>query len=276
MIQPIFTSDNSICDSILTLSKDIFKKVTEIKGDKEVTRETTEVEIAKNTPVSIFAIAKFHGLDKVCIVDSSMTGFWEAYKVSKSLGLQLAFGLKVCVTQDLNKKDEDSLLTDSNVIIFCKNSQAYYDIIKIVSEANVSGFYYRPRIDWTTLNKFWTDNLILCLPFYSSFLSKNLLHFRHSAVPILDKIKEPIFLREEHSLPFDSLLANGLDAYCKANSYEIMDTHTIYYYKDEDAIAYQSLKCIHNRSTLSKPNLGRFGSDKFSFEEYYRKIGKTL
>lgn len=271
-VQPIFTSDNSICDSILTLSKDIFKKVTEVKDGKEIVRETNEPEVKPDSPASIFAIAKCHGLEKACIVDSSMTGFWEAYKTSKALKLQLIFGLKICVTENLSKKDDASLLTDSNAIIMCKNSQAYYDIIKIVSEANVNGFYYRPRIDWTTLNAFWTDNLVLAFPFYSSFLAKNVMNNRHSAVPTLDKIKEPIFFREEHSLPFDQLLAEGLNAYCTSNGYEIMDTHTIYYYKDEDSIAYQTLKCIHNRSTLSKPELGHFGSDKFSFEEYQRRI----
>lgn len=274
---PLFSTDHSICDSILTLSKAIYKmEVTTNDKDEEIEKETDEVTI--KPPASVFAIAKIHDIKPLYLVESSLSGFWGAYQTAKNLKIPMVFGYKVAVCGDMAVKTPDSVFSESNVIVFLKNAKGYQDLIKISSKASLEGFYYRPRIDWKVLNELWTPNLALGVPFYSSFIAKNLLRFKYCAFPNFDHIKDITFFNEEHGLPFDALITRSVKSYLNSitigDKYPLVQAHSIYYYKDEDARALQTLKCIQKRATISKPNLDHFGSKEFSFESYTRKYDR--
>ena len=263
---PIFVSDHSLGDSILTLSKDIWVKIEEEKEGKKVQTETTEPDVTDGKPISIFAIAKKHELSQVILVDSSMSSFWEAYESARKLGIQLIYGVKLAVAEDLSQKDDDSRKTESSVIIFANNTQGYYDLLPIYSQSTVEGGYYHPRTDWKNLNLKWTANLSLAFPFYSSFIARNIMKFENRAMPDYRKLGRPMFFVEEHGLPFDKTLKTSLEKYAAEQGLELTPTQTCYYYKRADALAYQTLKCIKNQSVRSKPNLDHFAVDTFCFE----------
>ena len=140
-------------------------------------------------------------------------------------------------------------------------------MLKIYSKAATDGFYYTARTDWKTLNSQLTENLAIMIPFYDSFLHNNLLK-DGAAIPTFTDKNRPVFCMEDHSLPFDGLINDAVLNYTQNNNYKIQQTHQIYYYAKDDALAYQTFRCINNRSNLNKPNLEFFSSSKFSFESY--------
>ena len=252
---PLFTSHYSISRAIITLDE-----ATEIKD---------------NSPVSIFSIAEKYNIDPIFVVDNNFSGFIEAYENSRKIKKQLVFGLKLVVCDDIEKKDEESFITESKVIVFLKNSAAYSDAVKIYSKAATDGFYYIPRIDWKRLNELWTDNLLLAVPFYDSFLYNNTLTYKCSIVPKFEKMR-PVFFTSETGLPFDGLVRDVVKQYTADNGYELLESHNINYFKDSDIEAYQVFRCIGRRSNLQKPQLNAFSSCGFSFESYLKKVGKNL
>ena len=271
---PLFTSHYSKCDSLLTLEGDIYQKND--KGEK-----TKEVYIDEERPISLFAIGAVHKLPQLYIVDNVLAGFWQAYKNSYEFNVPCYYGLKMVVCDDMTKGDDkdttSSQDTESSVIIFLKNSAAYSDASRIYTEAATKGFDHHPRLDWKTLNALWTPNLMLCLPFYSSFLARNLLFARRSIIPNIDKL-DPTFFVENHDLPMDLFLKDTVVSYANANGFKMQSSHSIYYYRTEDHLAYMTLKCIDkpprgkdnaNRAILFKPNLDGHGSRLFSFESFH-------
>lgn len=242
-IIPLLTSHYSIGESILTLEN--------------------ETEIKENSPVSIIAIAKKHKITDVHIVESSMSGFIETYQNCKKNNLNLRFGYKVCVCEDINQKDDPSFLTESNVIIWILNSQGYKDLLKIHNQAATDGFYYIPRTDWTQIKEKMTENLAISLPFYSSYIAKNTLNFKHRAIPDFGSIS-PIHHVENHELPFDLLLGKKVNE----SGLKIQKTHSVYYYKNEDITPFTVFRCINKRSEWDCPNLSAFSVDNFSFQSY--------
>ena len=77
--------------------------------------------------------------------------------------------------------------------------------MKLVSIGYLEGFYYRPRMDFENLKKLWSnDDLVLAVPFYDSFIYKNLLTY-NACVPDFS-FTEPVFFTENNSLPFDNLI----------------------------------------------------------------------
>lgn len=248
-ILPIFTSHYSFGRSILTLDK--------------------PEKILEDSPVSIFSIAKTHKLGEIYLVESNMSGFVEAFQNAEENKIALRFGLKLTVCENIDDKSDKSFKTESKIIIWLKNSAGYKDLVRIYSKAATDGFYYLPRISWNLLNEMWSDNLILSIPFYDSFIHKNLLE-NGNCIPTL-KIKPNVFIANME-IPFDHVLIPKYQRYAKQNNLEIMECHLVYYYKDSDFKPYTVFRAINNRSTFIKPEIDFFCSNMFSFESYLRKI----
>lgn len=247
---PIFRTHGSIGGSILTLEE-----------------ETT---IKKFAPKSILAIAKNYNLNKVYICDSSFVLFVQAYKLFNDNNIQVIWGIDFRVCNNVEDKSEDSLKTESKVRVWMKNSAGYKDLIKLYTLAFTKFGYYGGRLDWKVLNSEFSDNLLVTIPFYSSFIYTNNLD-NGTSVPNLDKLN-PIFEISSCNLPFDMILKEKLENYLKlGNKFEILEVAPIYYYSRKDFKNYMVFKCMGNRSNKStyvKPNIDYFSSDCFSFEHY--------
>lgn len=245
---PIFSSHYSVSfsRSILTLDK--------------------AEEIKENYPVSICSIAQTHKLDKVFVIDSSFSGFQEAYRNLTEIGVQLIFGIKLHICDDVNDKTDKGRINDNKVYLIAKNKDGYKELIKVYSEAATNGFYYYPRLDWAQLNKI-SPNIAIWSAFYDGFIYQNLFSYGTSIIPRFDKVK-PLLCVENHDLPFDDLIQEGISKYCNETGLETIETHQVCYYRNSDVKNFQVFKCINNRSTLTKPNLNHFSSDKFSFQSF--------
>ena len=248
-ILPLFSSHFSLGKSTLNLEK--------------------PEKIDDNKPISIFSIAKDEKLSDIYLVENNFSGFIQAYKTAKENNINLKFGLKLVICNDLNDKSEASFKSESKVIIWMKNSAGYSDLIKIYSRAATDGFYYLQRLDWKHLNSMFTDNLLLSIPPYSSFLHNNLLK-GHECVPDFGKIKPNIMI-SRMSLPFDSLLEESHKNYAKNNNLNLLEVHPVYFYSQKQLDSYLTFKAIHKRGQFSAPKLDGHGSDEFCWENYKNK-----
>lgn len=187
---------------------------------------------------------------------------------------QLIYGIKLCVCADETIKDDASLKTESNVIIFIRNTAGYSDLIKIYNRAWTDGFYYKGRTSWRTLRAFWTPNLTLALPTYSSFIYRNAMTFS-SIVPDLPCV--PTIFREIDSrLPFEGIVNDAIDAYAQSVGAQTQRTKSIYYDDGaRDFDAYVTFRAIGNRSEFARPNVDHLCSDRFSYSAYRELVAPT-
>lgn len=244
-ILPLFKSHYSFGKSILTLDEPFDKKGATIEN-------------------SIFSILISNKINTLILVDDNISGLLQASKVAKDFQIKLVYGLRLWVTEDAQDKNEANLKKRAKYIVFAKNSAAYKNLINISSYAAGDGFYYEPTIDFKTLNKFWDKkNLELAVPFYDSFLYLNALE-SHTHVPQITFTK-PYYFIESNSLPFDDYLSEKVKLFAKKEKAEIINTQSIFYKKSDDFIAYLAIRCLHNRTTLEKPELDHMCSDEFNF-----------
>ncbi len=218
-------------------------------------------------PVSIFDLVKEGGLKEVVIADDRPDGFISAYKVSTRLGIKLCYGLKLVVCADADIKDDASLTTESKVIIFAQDTDGYHKLVSIWSRAATRGFYYTQRTSWAWLREQWSGNLLLALPWASSFIAKNVLSF---ACIVPDLPCAPWVFREINTeLPFTNLIDSAINRYIKENPIaQVQDTKSIYYTHKADFIPYQVLRAVGNRSSFACPNVDHLSVDTFSFEDW--------
>lgn len=257
---PIFTTDYSIGRSILT--------VDALKRGKD---NKLLAPLKNDSPVSILAIAEAFDIKKTVIVDNSFTGYWQMYKNFSDIGREFVFGWKVEVVNNAAQKDEESTLTGSNIIIFLKNSQSYYSLVKWVTVANCKNHFNRSRLDWQNLSDLYdTDLFEVASCGYSGFISRNLTRYNACCAPKWGKIK-PLLFYQEQNLPIDNLIKDGIFNYAKANNFETCRLHQSYYLRDQDSEANLVFRCINRRSTLSKPENPMFCSTGFSYESYLKQ-----
>jgi DNA polymerase III alpha subunit len=217
-------------------------------------------------PVSLCDLAKDEGLKKLTIVASNFADFMMGFKNLGKVGCDMAFGLKIVVCDDIAAKDEPSIKSESKVVLFMKSDKAYHALINLYTKAATDGFYYVPRLDWKTLRYMWSDELILGLPFYSSFLAKNTLTF---AAITPDLPVKPVLLREVgQEMPFDDLLNGAVDQYATASGAEVQPVKSIYYKRREDAKAWQVWRAILGRATYDSPQMEHCCSREFSYESF--------
>jgi len=252
---PLFKSHYSLGRSILTL--DMPKEFSDDRSD-------TIFDIVDDiTPE----------LKDVFLVEDSMAGFLEAYSNAKELKKKLIFGLRLTFCPDCLEKSEEGRKNSYKNIIFIKNEAGYKQLIKIYTYAAQDGFYYEPRLDFKTLKNFWTEDLVLAIPFYDSFLYNN-KYTDSQCVPDFS-FNEPMFFIEDNDTLLDKDMGKAVETFCEGG-YEIIKTQSIYYRKDEDFLSYLTARCINKRTTTEKPNFDGMCSDQFSIESWCRKTGAKI
>lgn len=191
--------------------------------------------------------------------------------------IQLIFGLKLTVVPDMAQKDAASELQESNVIVFMKDvtanpevqSPSYADLVAINNAAWTTGWHKgRGRIDWATLKRLWTPNLVLALPFFSSFIQRNTLTF---ATIVPDLPCAPwVFKEVDSELPFAHLIDEAVDHYVKETGCAVQQVKSIYYEGAGKSTfrEFSVMKARANHGTFSNPRCDNMASDRFSFQAY--------
>lgn len=246
MITPIFsTALGSVGKSLLT---------TNFNGDLDET-----------SPIGIFDIAKKHKLNSVYVLDNSMSSFIQVYENAEKSNIDFRFGIKMLLSHD--KEDPKKHLGKYNV--FIKNTKGYEELINLTS----FGAIKNAKDKTNEITQFddvkdlmESDNLIVMIPFYDSFLFNNYFYCGKS-FPSLSKIK-PFFCIENHETIYDYTFKDIVLSYCKSEGMKSIDTHQIYYYKNKHIKPYLLLRAINKRGNWQRPELSHFSSDKFSFEHY--------
>jgi len=247
---PLFKSHYSIGKSILTL-------------------DSSETEFGPN---SIISIALENNLKEIVLVEDSPIGFLESLKACEENNIQLIFGLRFNFCE--SPLTEEGAPDSHKVIVFSKNKNGCSLLNSIYTEAFTQNGGFLNR---SILNSFWSSkDLKLCIPFYDSFIYKNLFSFSGFA-PDFD-FASPVFFLEKNGLPVDDCLRKGVLSFAKSAALPTEEVQSIYYKNKSDSSAFMTYKLICSRknfggraTSLEMPNLDHMGSDEFCWESYLEK-----
>lgn len=204
---------------------------------------------------SVFTIAKKLGLKEVFLLEDSMSGFAEAYFSAEKTGIPIRYGVTLKHGEDKNNL--------SNFCAFALNTQGYKDLVKLYSHMNSK----KEGSRWLTseeIKDLWTDNLWMAIPFYDSFLHKNLLDGKQC---IFDLSLKPTLFIEENDLAFDFMLKPKVERLAESEGLETLEVQTCLYPDPDYFDAWVTVKAMHKRGyrqpSLSAPNLDHCASTNF-------------
>ena len=104
------------------------------------------------------------GMNAAAITDhGNMYGVVEFYKEAKKEGINPIIGCEVYVAPNSRFDRETSHGEDRyyHLILLAENNTGYNNLMKIVSIGFTEGYYYRPRVDFETLEKYHEG--LICL-----------------------------------------------------------------------------------------------------------------
>ena len=218
------------------------------------------------------------GMDAVAITDhGSMFGVIQFYKEAKKQGIKPIIGSEVYVAINKYTEKEPKDKSNYHLVLLAENNQGYENLMKIVSEAYVNGFYYKPRIDHDILKENSSGIIALsaCLggEVQQYLLDNNYSKAKEIAVKYLNIFGQDNFFLELQNHGIEEQISVNKDLVKLSDELGIglICSNDVHYLKKEDALAHDVLLCIQTGKTVDEKN-----RMKFPTEEFYLKSPQEM
>jgi DNA polymerase-3 subunit alpha len=218
--------------------------------------------------------AKKNGMNALAITDhGNMYGAIELYKEAQKAGIKPIIGVEAYIAER-GRKDKEPGVDNKryHLTLLAKNKQGYKNLMRLVSVANLEGYYYKPRMDKELLREFHEG--IICLSgCMASELSRAVLADNDEKAQAIIKEYQEIFGKENyflevHSHPHienDKKLRDGIVALGKKLNIPIVAGQDSHYLCQDDQQAHHTLLAVNTGGTDGKEGTGlEFSEDDFS------------
>ena len=200
------------------------------------------------------------GMDSCAITDHGvMYGCIDFYQAMKAEGLKPIIGCEAYVCRD--RKDKSTVSREySHLILLCENNKGYENLMRLISEGFLTGYYYKPRIDYDLLREHH-EGLICLSACLSGDLPKLLLDDRHDDAVEYIREMQDIFGKDnffveimDHGIREEKLVLPRLIAIARETDVPLVATNDCHYLEEKDADAQEVLMCIQTGKTLDDEN----------------------
>lgn len=218
------------------------------------------------------------GMDSVAITDhGQMYGVIEFYKQAKKRGIKPIIGCEVYVSERDHKEKDPSNRRYYHLILLAENNEGYRNLLKIVSEGYINGFYYKPRIDFEVLKKYHDSIICLSACLNGEVNQKILENDIEAAIETAKKYRD-LFGKNNYYLEIQN---HGLAQQKKVNEVllqihkqldiEMVCTNDVHYIEKKDAFYQDVLLCIQTGSLVKDEDRMKMPND-----EFYLKSGEMM
>ena len=199
--------------------------------------------------------AKKLGFDSLAITDHGvMYGVIDFYRACKDAGIKPVIGCEiyVCPGSRFDREKGNDDFRYFHLVLLAENDTGYHNLMKIVSTGFTEGYYYKPRVDYETLEKYHEGIIAL-----SACLAGEVA--RHLSIHDYDEAKaaalryEQIFGKgnfflelQDHGIEEQKLVNQQLLRLHKETGIDLVCTNDVHYIFEEDAAAHDILLCIQS------------------------------
>lgn len=211
------------------------------------------------------------GMPALAITDHGvMYGVVDFYKACRKAGIKPIIGCEVYVAPN-RRTDRIPGRDDGNrhLVLLAENEVGYRNLIKIVSQAHVEGFYYKPRVDKELLREHRGGIIALsaCLAGeVSEYLLNNQFEMAcQSALEYQEIFGVGNFYLEvqDHGLEEQRKVNLGMFKVHEKTGIPMVATNDVHYIKREDAFVQDVLLCIQTGKNLADASRMSFSTQEF-------------
>ncbi|MBE8719550.1 DNA polymerase III subunit alpha [Sphingobacterium pedocola] len=176
-----------------------------------------------------------------------------------------------------NRKDKSRKDNGYQVVLLAKNKNGYHNLAKMASVAYTEGFYYVPRIDRETVERYKEDIIVLSGNLQGEVPNKILNIGENQAEEALiwwkNLFGEDFYMEVmRHGQEDEDRVNQSLIQLARKHDVKLIATNNTYYLNKADAHAHDILLCVKDGEKLTTP-VGRGRGFRFGMpnQEYYFK-----
>jgi len=211
------------------------------------------------------------GQNAVAVTDhGNMYGVAEFFSVMKENGINAVIGCEVYVaprtrfdkTYELDRKP-------FHLTLLCENDKGYRNLVRLVSDSNTEGFYFKPRVDIELLEKYHDG--IICLSgctageVSSLMLEGQYESAKKKALQYMNIFgKDNYFIEvQNHGISEELQILPMLYRLSDETGIGLVATNDCHYINKSDAEMHDVLLCIQTAKKLTEKNRMKFQTNEF-------------
>ncbi|MBN1375215.1 MAG: DNA polymerase III subunit alpha [Dehalococcoidia bacterium] len=227
--------------------------------------------------------AKDLGMHSLAITDhGNMYGVIDFYKTALDSGIKPIIGCEVYIAANDYRSKDPAEKSNSHLTLLARNQEGYRNLIRLVTMANLGGFYYKPRIDKKLLQQY-KDGLIVLSGCAQGELGRLILQNRYedtvNATKWYKENFEHYFIEiQKHPMPDIEKINESLIEIARKLDIPLIATNDVHYINKEDSYIHDVLLCIGTNTTIYDEKRLKMAGDYFylksprEMEEQYADI----
>lgn len=212
------------------------------------------------------------GMNSAAITDHGvMYGVIDFYKEAKAAGINPIIGCEIYVAPNSRFDRESGHGEDRyyHLVLLAENNIGYENLMKIVSIGFTEGYYYRPRVDFETLEKYHAGLIALSACLAGEIPRYLVRGFYDEAKKIAQKYidcfgKDHFFLElQDHGITDQKLVNPQLIRMSEELGIELVCTNDIHYTYEEDVESHDVLLCIQTGKKVTDEDRMRYDGGQY-------------
>ena len=209
------------------------------------------------------------GMDSLAITDhGGLYGAIDFYRIARKYGIKPIIGCEVYVAVGSRHSRDPSEKRPYHMTVLARSEVGYNNLVKLVTRANLEGFYHRARIDRELLAEYGEGLIVLsgCLGGeVPQAISEGRLNDAREAALWYREHFEDYYLElmRHEAVPALGAVNDGLIALSGELDIPLVATNDSHYVRREDAQYQDILICIHTNTNTKDPSRLRFEGDSY-------------
>jgi DNA polymerase-3 subunit alpha len=212
-----------------------------------------------------------HRMPAVAMTDhGNLFGAIEFYRKALDAGVKPIIGCELYVAPGDRRERSQAPGGETNyhLTVLVKNLTGYKNLVKLVSEGYLTGFYYKPRVDRGLLKEH-ADGLICLSGCLNGEIAVNFFRGQRDAAWraarfLRETFEDNFYLElQDHGVAEQRELNEALLEIARELGSKVVATNDCHYLFKEDAPAHEVLLCIQTGKTISDPTRMRYPTEEF-------------
>jgi len=213
------------------------------------------------------------GMKAIALTDhGNLFGAIDFYNTAKTKGIKPILGCELYLvegsrTERHGRSDEGKSIFHLGLI--AKNMKGYQNLLKLVSDAHLKGFYYKPRTDFATLAKYsegligFTGCLASLVPYY--LMNDKWEEARRALARFVDIFgRENYFVEiQDHGIYEQKKIIPLLLKLAEEFKLKVVCSNDVHYVNATDAGPHDAMLCIQTGAKLEDKDRMHFSTEEF-------------
>jgi len=215
-------------------------------------------------------MAKEHNMPALAITDhGNMFGSVQFFDECEKQGIKAIFGCEFYVAEDHNIKQGKTKL--EHLILLAKDEQGYKNLSMLNTIAYRDGFYYKPRIDYSDVEKY-SEGLVCLSACVAGTIPQYILKGEDDEAEKMVLWFKRVFGEDfyielqNHYLEDELKVLPKLRELARKHGIKTVATNDVHYIYPEDAETQDVLMCVQMGKTLDDPDRFRMNTDQLYFK----------